>query len=80
MSRSRQKHPVLASTTTRSEKKDKQLANRSERRINKILLRTTLDDTQLKNRQSISDVWNWGKDGKKWATGHSEWLKKEMRK
>ena len=47
MSRSRKKNPIHGITTSDSEKEDKRIANRKERRINKQLLDSTNDDTKL---------------------------------
>ncbi len=64
MSRSRKKNPIHGITTSDSEKEDKRVANRKERRINKQLLDSTNDDTKLVQRREVSDVWLMDKDGK----------------
>lgn len=64
MSRSNKKSPVIGNTTTTSEKEDKRIANRSERRINKVLLFKTDDETALKDKREVSNVYGFGKDGK----------------
>jgi len=66
MSRSRKKTPVMSTTTCDSEKEDKRIANRAERHTNKRILVANLDETKLKDRREISDVWSMGKDGKGW--------------
>jgi len=63
MSKSIRKHPFVAIAGNRvSEKKDKQLANRRLRRINKLRILTDKEPVVIKE---ISDVWEWSKDGKK---------------
>ena len=64
MSRSNKKSPVIGNTTTSSEKEDKRIANRSERRINKVLLFKADDETGLKAKREVSNVYGFGKDGK----------------
>ncbi len=64
MSRSNKKSPVIGNTTTTSEKDDKRIANRSERRINKVLLFKSDDETALKAKREVSNVYGFGKDGK----------------
>jgi hypothetical protein len=65
MSRSRKKTPITGITTATSEKQDKRIANRRERRINRIILQTTGDETQLRLKREISNVWAFDKDGKR---------------
>ena len=64
MSRSNKKSPVIGMTTASSEKEDKRIANRSERRINKTILFKTIDGTALKSKREVSNVYEFGKDGK----------------
>ena len=64
MSRSNKKSPVIGMTTASSEKEDKRTANRSERRINKALLCKTNDETALKSKREVSNVYVFSKDGK----------------
>ena len=64
MSRSIRKNPFHAVTTASSEKEDKTLANRRTRRVNKVIIASTHDDTQLKKKRELSDTWSWDKDGR----------------
>ena len=64
MSRSRKKNPFVGMTTAKSEKLEKRLANRRERRVNKSLLALTNDGTRLRAKREVSDVWSMSKDGK----------------
>ena len=64
MSRSRRKTPVTGITTATTEKDDKRLANRRQRRVNREILEATGDDTRLKHRRETSDPWAMAKDGK----------------
>ncbi len=63
MSRSRRKTPIAGVATSDSEKDDKRKANRRERRVNRILLRTRGEEA-LKDRRAVSNVWSFAKDGK----------------
>ncbi len=65
MSRSKKKSPYSPFTTANSEKEDKQLASRRDRRVNAALLKSDEDDEALVNRKSTSDVWAFDKDGKR---------------
>lgn len=65
MSRSRKKTPISGILKCDSEKQDKRLANRQDRRVNKAILKATFDDTKLKAKRVLSDVWGMGKDGKR---------------
>ncbi len=60
MSRSRRHTPVTANTYARSEKKDKQLANRRFRQRE----RATLFTRPPRKSCEVSEVWAFGKDGK----------------
>ncbi len=64
MSRSRKKSPYVGITTAKTEKLDKRVANRHERRINKCSLSYTHDETQLRAKREVSNVWCMSKDGK----------------
>ena len=64
MSRSRKKTPVCATTNAKSEKEDKQRANRKDRRVNKVILQTTEDGENLLDKTTISNVYDFAKDGK----------------
>lgn len=64
MSRSRRKTPITGITTSESEKQDKQFANRKDRRVNGSILRATHDDTKIKIKREISNLWAMDKDGK----------------
>lgn len=63
MSRSRRKTPVFGWTNCKSEKQDKQEANRSLRRINKARVQNGNEPMQKKENR---DIWGFGKDGKGW--------------
>ena len=74
MSGSRRKTPILGHTTCESEKDDKVLAHRAERRAVKIAL---LEGDEIPPPEAFGDPWKAGKDGKFW------WAKakpKDMRK
>jgi hypothetical protein len=64
MSHSTKKTPYAGMTTAKSEKQDKRVANRRERRINKSLLALMNDETHLKIKREVSDIWCMSKDGK----------------
>jgi hypothetical protein len=64
MSRSRRKRPFSGITLAKSEKQEKRLANRRIRRVNKSLLAYTNDETQLRRKREVSNVWCMSKDGK----------------
>jgi hypothetical protein len=65
MARSRKKTPITGITTTDTEKNDKRLANRKLR----VAVRTALagDGEIMPELREISDVWSFGKDGKRWV-------------
>ncbi|HCR30095.1 MAG TPA: hypothetical protein DIV79_08770 [Opitutae bacterium] len=65
MSGSKKKSPYASITSARSEKADKRLANRRDRRINTNKLRSRGDDENLVDRKSTSNVWTFDKDGKR---------------
>ena len=64
MSRSYKKTPVTGITTACSEKQDKRIANRLERRKNKQILKLTEDDICLLKKREVSNDWCMDKDGK----------------
>ncbi len=64
MSRSRKKTPVCATTNAKSEKEDKQRANRKDRRVNKVILQVTEDEDTLIDKKTTSNVYDFAKDGK----------------
>jgi len=51
-------------TTARSEKRDKQTANRNQRRTVKTKLRCGADGDDLPDRRTTSNVYSWAKDGR----------------
>lgn len=68
MSRSYRKNPISGNACAESEKKEKTLANRALRRINKVELQKDTEIFSLK--REISDVWCFPKDGKKKNFGY----------
>ena len=64
MSRSKKKTPVCGITSAKSEKEDKQRANRKDRRVNKVILQTTEDEENLLDKRVTSNVYDFAKDGK----------------
>ncbi|NUM37089.1 MAG: hypothetical protein HUU50_21310 [Candidatus Brocadiae bacterium] len=58
--------PALGVTTAESEKLEKSLANRKERRLVRQILACSSEDAVLPLKREISDVWNMEKDGKIW--------------
>lgn len=64
MSRSRKKAPFVGITTATSEKIDKQIANRCDRKTNAAILKIHRDDSLLRDRKETSNVWDFGKDSK----------------
>ncbi|MEM6719131.1 MAG: hypothetical protein AAF611_07455 [Bacteroidota bacterium] len=75
MSRSRKKIKIRAITTSKSEKKDKQQANRKLRRIVKQKVKS--EETELPKLREISNVWAFDKDGKIFD---DEMTEKDLRK
>ena len=63
MSGSRRKTPISGITTAKSEKDDKRLANRRNRRKNRELLESKGEEA-LKTKRETSNVWSFEKDGK----------------
>ena len=66
MSRSRKTTPIAGNTCASSEKHDKRVANRRDRRANREILYQTHDDTILKDRKASGDPWVMAKDGKQY--------------
>ena len=64
MSKSQKKNPFCGNTKAKSEKQDKRIANRKDRRINKKILNQTQDDSRLLPKKTTSDEWAMDKDGK----------------
>jgi len=67
MSHSLRKTPIVGIANCQSEKKDKQLANRRFRRIVRYLIKSK--KTSLPQIRELSNVWNFGKDGKAYIKG-----------
>ncbi|MBI2457492.1 MAG: hypothetical protein HYV46_15305 [candidate division NC10 bacterium] len=78
MSRSRKKTPIGGTTTARSEKHEKRLANRKARRHVRVGLATDSDRDVLPHLREVSNVWTMAKDGKRYFDPHQ--YPKEMRK
>lgn len=64
MSRSKRKLPITGITTASSDKRGKQFANRAYRRAVHIALQQGWE--VLPQLREVSDVYSFGKDGKKW--------------
>jgi len=75
VSRSKRKTPILPNCQASSEKAEKQKANRKLRRIVKEKLAVL--EEELPQKKEISDIWNWGKDGKSYR---ADLTKKEKTK
>jgi hypothetical protein len=75
MSRSVKKTPKRGNTGAKSEKSDKREANRKFRRTNKAKVKT--GDAKPKTIKELSNVWNFGKDGKRFLSRPSP---KDLRK
>jgi hypothetical protein len=81
MSKSRRKTPIFGHTTTRSEKKDKRIANRMFRRITNSKIRIGLFEELPYDMDEIFNVWEMSKDGKSyWIEGKTKDGGKHMRK
>jgi hypothetical protein len=78
MSRSRRKTPIRGVTTSDSEKFDKRVANRAERRAVKTAVVSTSGFDVLPAKRERSNVWAMAKDGKIFfdATKHPKLLRK----
>ena len=78
MSRSKRKHPIAGMSASASDKREKQDANRKERkRVHAALTQQTTADV-LPHKREVSDVWSMSKDGK-WrfdASKHPKLLRK----
>lgn len=61
MSRSHKKHPFITWAVSKSNKKDKIVANRLFRRISKIKMSN--DEEPLHSLKECSNVWNFNSDG-----------------
>ena len=66
MSRSQKTTPIAGNTCAASEKHDKRVANKRDRRVNREILDGTHDDSFLKNRKITGDPWVMSKDGKQY--------------
>ena len=75
MSRSRKKTKFQAITTAKSEKENKQEANRKLRRI--VKQKVKQEESELPRLREISNIWAFDKDGK---TYNAEMTEKELRK
>ncbi|WP_109830116.1 hypothetical protein [Reichenbachiella versicolor] len=75
MSRSRKKTKIQGIASTDSEKEDKREANRKFRRKTKQEVKK--GDEQISELREVSNVWSFGKDGKRYRSDLSD---KEMRK
>lgn len=62
MSRSRKKTKIRGVTKAKSEKRNKQNANRKFRRL--IKLKVENDEIVLPEKREVSNVWEFDKDGK----------------
>jgi hypothetical protein len=75
MARSHRHTPIFGITTSKSEKRDKRIANR---RLRRAVLRSILRGSEIMPLlREVSDVWSFDKDGKHF---HSTASQKEMRK
>jgi hypothetical protein len=75
MSKSEKKTKIRGITTAKSEKENKQDANRKYRRIVKQKVKS--NESELPEVREISNVWSFDKDGKKYD---SEMTDKDLRK
>ncbi|HPN69822.1 MAG TPA: hypothetical protein PLZ32_09900 [Saprospiraceae bacterium] len=75
MSNSKKKTKIRGITTAKSEKSDKQNANRKYRRI--IKQKVKLGNTEIPQKRETSNVWSFDKDGKIYDP---EMNNKELRK
>jgi hypothetical protein len=74
MSRSKKRSPFTAITTAESEKDDKRTANRKFRR--KLKQSIFNQDESLPLIREVSNVWSFGKDGKRRIVGNLKLLRK----
>ena len=75
MSRSEKKNKIRGITTAKSEKENKQEANRKYRRIIKQKVKS--NESELPEIREISNVWSFDKDGKKYDAKMTD---KDLRK
>ncbi|WBU90323.1 hypothetical protein [Cellulophaga omnivescoria] len=75
MSKSEKKTKIRGITTAKSEKENKQDANRKYRRI--VKQKVKYNESELPKIREISNVWSFNKDGKKYD---SEMTHKDLRK
>lgn len=64
MTRSRKKTPIVGVSTAESEKSDKLLAHRRERKKVRDVLRVEAEPDILPHTHEVSDPWVMAKDGK----------------
>ena len=64
MTRSRKKTPIVSVTAAESEKDDKLLAHRRERKRVRDVLQVEADPDVLPHSHDVSDPWVMAKDGK----------------
>lgn len=64
MGRSRAKHPFVGMVNAKSEKRDKVMAHKRERRVVKTILQDEDDDSNLPAPKLFGDPWGAAKDGK----------------
>ena len=69
MARSRKKTPITGITGAKSEKEDKLLAHRKERRKIRSRLRSETEPEVLPHRREVGNVWVFSKDGKQYHRG-----------
>tara|TARA_B110000305_G_C18963714_1_gene413915 strand:+ start:340 stop:567 length:228 start_codon:yes stop_codon:yes gene_type:complete len=75
MSRSEKKTKIRGTTTAKSEKENKQKANREYRRVVKQKIKS--NESEIPGIRETSNVWSFDKDGKKYD---SEMIDKDLRK
>jgi hypothetical protein len=87
MGKSYKKHPFTGFTTAKSEKDDKRLVNRNVRHKVNVMLKhidlNKIDEDEVDltlDKEDISDVWDFAKDGKMRVTPSDPFYKKAMRK
>lgn len=83
MSHSYKKHAFSGFTTAKSEKKDKRIVNRQVRhKVNQALKYPDKfnENALYLDKEDISDVWNFAKDGKTRTDKKSMFYKKTIRK
>ncbi len=76
MTRSYQHTPIFGNCLCDSEKRDKRIANRAWRRIVRVKLHTGTTEV-LPLQREVSNVWDFGKDGKHWRSNYDpKWMRK----